>query len=93
MSSHASVSRKTLVVSWVALVLLSVITVMAGQFDHRLLPGMIVLLAGLAKAWLIVDHFMELRHAHQGWRMAMLGWPLVMALAIGLAFFWRLGAR
>ncbi len=92
MSAPTSVSHRTLILAWIALVILSVITVVAGGFDQRLLPGVIVLLAGLGKAWIIVDHFTELRQGPLGWRLALLGWPLLMALAIGLAFAGRLSA-
>lgn len=92
MTTLHAISRKTLVMAWIALAVLSVITVVAGNFDHRLLPGVIVLLAGLGKAWIIIDHFMELRHSHQGWRLAMLGWPVVMAITIGVMYMGRLSA-
>jgi len=62
--------HRTLTLSWIALVILSVITVVAGDFDQRLLAGLIVLCAGLAKAWLIIDHFMELRQGPRFWRLA-----------------------
>ena len=34
------------------------------------------------QAWLIVDGFMELRHAPWPWRALMLAWPLAMALGV-----------
>lgn len=81
--------HRTLTLSWIALVILSVITVVAGDFDQRLLAGLIVLCAGLAKAWLIIDHFMELRQGPRFWHLLLLGWPLAMALAIGAGFILR----
>lgn len=86
MTAVLHVSRKTLAAAWVGLVLLSLVTVIAGGFSHARLAALLVLLAGLGKGWLIVDHFMELRHAHPGWRLIMLAWPVVMALTIGAAF-------
>ena len=63
-----------LLACWGALVLLSVGTVMSGA------AGLwwIVVLAAVAKAWMITDGFMELRHAPWGWRAAMLAWPVVL---------------
>lgn len=92
MSSHAPASRRTLIMAWLALVILSVITVTAGSFTNLMIPGLIVLAAGMAKAWVIVDHFMELHDGPRAWHIAMLAWPLTMAVAIGLAFAGRLPA-
>lgn len=86
MTAVLHISRKTLAVAWIGLVILSVVTVVAGGFSQHRLAGMLVLLAGLSKGWIIIDHFMELRHAHPGWRLIMMGWPVVMALTIGAAF-------
>ncbi|NMX60575.1 cytochrome C oxidase subunit IV family protein [Pseudomonas sp. WS 5059] len=67
-----------LLACWGALVLLSVGTVMSGA------AGLwwIVVLAAVAKAWMITDGFMELRHAPLGWRAAMLAWPVVLVMGI-----------
>lgn len=63
---------------WVALVLLSVGTVMSGAAGWWWL----VVLAAVAKAWVIADGFMELRHAPLGWRATMLAWPVVLVVGI-----------
>jgi hypothetical protein len=47
--------------------------------------ALLVLLAALAKAWLISDGFMELRHAPRLWRGLLLGWALVMVLGVLLS--------
>lgn len=83
--------RIALLGAWIALVILSVTTVLAGRFDGAVLPAAIVVLAGLAKAWIIVDRFMELRHAPRFWRFLVLGWPLMMALAIAAGLVGRTG--
>ncbi|MBC3336301.1 hypothetical protein HBO04_03910 [Pseudomonas proteolytica] len=41
-----------------------------------------VVLAAVAKAWVIADGFMELRHAPLGWRAALLAWPVVLVAGI-----------
>ncbi|WP_332873538.1 cytochrome C oxidase subunit IV family protein [Pseudomonas rhodesiae] len=43
--------------------------------------GVVVLLA-MVKGWVIVDGFMELRHGPWKWRVAMLGWGLVVLAGI-----------
>ena len=63
-----------LLACWVALVVLSVGTVMSGAAGW----WWVVVLAAVAKAWVIADGFMELRHAPWGWRAAMLAWPVVL---------------
>lgn len=42
-------------------------------------------LLALAKAWLIVDVFMELRLVRGPWRWLLLAWAAVMALALFFA--------
>lgn len=92
MTTQAPVSHKALALSWLALVVLSVITVTAGNYNSLMLPAIVVLLAGISKAWVIIDHFMELRRGPHTWKIAMLGWPFVMAIAIGVTFAGRLSA-
>ncbi|OHW41472.1 cytochrome C oxidase subunit IV family protein [Pseudomonas sp. 06C 126] len=67
-----------LLACWVALVLLSVGTVMSGAAGW----WWAVVLAAVAKAWVIADGFMELRHAPLGWRAALLAWPAVLVAGI-----------
>ncbi len=70
-----------LVCCWLGLATLSLVTVLLGNAGATLLLAGGVLLAALAKAWLIADGFMELRHAPRLWRGLLLAWPLSMALA------------
>lgn len=44
----------------------------------------LILLLAVAKAWLIAGGFMELRHGPRLWRWLLLGWPLALALLLGL---------
>lgn len=83
-------SNTTLILSWIGLVALSIISVAAGNFEYRLLAGVIVLAAGFSKAWIIIDCFMELRHARRFWRYMLIGWPVAMAMCIGLSMASRL---
>ncbi|KDN99087.1 MULTISPECIES: cytochrome C oxidase subunit IV family protein [Pseudomonas] len=67
-----------LLLCWLALTCLSLGTVMLGQ-------GALILLLAVAKAWLITDGFMELRHGPQRWRWLLLSWALVLAALVGLS--------
>lgn len=77
---------KYLLGCWIGLVLLSVGTVWMGSKTATELLAAGILLAALGKAWLIIDGFMEMRHANWFWRCMMLGWPLALASAVFLAF-------
>ena len=75
-------SARALLACWLALVLLSLATLASlGLATPRQVLASLLLLA-LGKAWLIVDGFMELRHAPWPWRALMLAWPLAMALGV-----------
>ncbi len=78
-------ASKVLIGCWLALALLSSATVLLGNAGSTLLLGGAVLVIALAKAWLITDGFMELRHAPLMWRLLLLGWPIAMAGGILLA--------
>ncbi|UQS88590.1 cytochrome C oxidase subunit IV family protein [Pseudomonas chlororaphis subsp. piscium] len=72
---------------WVALAGLSVGTVWLGGWLGQGAPrevALLILLLAVAKAWLIADGFMELRHGPRLWRWLLLGWPLALALLLGL---------
>jgi hypothetical protein len=75
-------ASRTLILSWLGLVALSVASVQLGNRGATLSLAALVLLAALGKAWLITDGFMELRHAPRLWRGLLLGWPLTMAAGV-----------
>lgn len=72
-------SARALLACWLALVLLSLATVASLGLPSARHTLLVLLLLALGKAWLIVDGFMELRHAPWPWRALMLAWPLTMA--------------
>ncbi len=78
-------ASKLLLICWLGLVLLSVATVVLGGFGSSLVLVIGVLTAALAKAWIITDGFMELRHAPRAWRNLLLAWPLLMVAGILVA--------
>ncbi|MBN2978498.1 hypothetical protein BFW88_15915 [Pseudomonas fluorescens] len=63
-----------LVLCWLGLIVLSVGTLVAGASGF----WWGVLLLAVAKAWVIVDGFMELRRARWVWRGLVLGWAFVV---------------
>lgn len=78
-------ASKLLLICWFGLVLLSVATVVLGNSGSSLILTIGVLTAALAKAWIITDGFMELRHAPRIWRGLMLAWPLLMVAGVLVA--------
>ncbi|WP_248797714.1 cytochrome C oxidase subunit IV family protein [Pseudomonas sp. MWU13-2105] len=77
-------ARGFLLICWAALATLSLGTLLLAQGLLRWPLSLLVLLLAVAKAWLITEGFMELRHAPRLWRRLLLGWPLVLALLLGL---------
>ncbi|OLF53549.1 cytochrome C oxidase subunit IV family protein [Pseudomonas chlororaphis] len=81
-------ARGFLLVCWAALAGLSLGTVWLGGWARSGAPGWplapLILLLAVAKAWLIVDGFMELRHGPRLWRGLLLGWAVLLALLLGL---------
>jgi len=78
-------SGRALLACWAALVLLSLATLASLDLGSAATGLLALLLLALVKAWLIVDGFMELRHAPRAWRALMLAWPLSMAAGIAAA--------
>lgn len=81
-----------LVCCWLLLILATLATVYWGT--RLAIPGLqlaVILVIAIIKAGLIIDGFMELRHAAPGWRVIMYGWPLAMALIIALTLWFARG--
>lgn len=75
-----------LLVSWAALLVLSLLSVNMGNAEQTRWLSYGILAAALLKGWLIVDHFMELRHAKPFWRWLLLAWPLCIVVISGLLY-------
>lgn len=73
-----------LIACWMTLAVLSTGTVALGQVAASGLVSVAILTVAVAKAWLIADGFMELRHAPRLWRRLMLSWAALLATVIGL---------
>lgn len=71
-----------LIACWMALAVLSAGTVALGHVAASGLVSIAILAVAVAKAWLIADGFMELRHAPQLWRRLVLSWAALLAIAI-----------
>jgi len=70
---------------WIGLVLLTAATVNIAGGARLPWPQLGVIALAVAKAWLIIDGFMELRHAPRAWRLLLLAWPFAMAAGVLLA--------
>lgn len=66
-----------------ALIAATLATVYWGAQQVSLVMQLAVILPiALLKSGIIIDGFMELRHAGFRWRLIMYGWPLAMSLVI-----------
>lgn len=60
----------------------------SGQMGHAsMLPVLGIFGIAFAKGWVIINDFMELRHAPKLWRNLLLGWLLVVIGMILLAYW------
>lgn len=74
-----------LLVCWVVLMLATMATVYWGAQQSTLaLQLAAILVIAIVKSGVIIDGFMELRHASVRWRMIMYGWPVVMSAVIAV---------
>ncbi len=72
---------------WVALLLLTITMAALAESGYRG-SGLAALLlcAAFAKGTLVADHFMGLRRVRRLWRTIVLGYLLVIAIGIGVAY-------
>ena len=78
-------NTKVLLLCWLALVVATAATVYFGANAATLLSQVVAVLGvALVKSGLIIDGFMELRHAQTRWRVVMYGWPVAMCLLIAV---------
>lgn len=77
-------ASRVLIACWMTLAVLSTGTVALGQIAATGLVSIAILVVAVAKAWLIADGFMELRHAPRLWRRLVLSWAVVLATVIGI---------
>jgi len=77
-------ASKLLLCCWVALATLSLCTVLLAHSGANQWLSVAILLLAVAKAWLITEGFMELRHAPRLWRRLMLAWPLLLTTLTAL---------
>ncbi|MCK9237246.1 MAG: cytochrome C oxidase subunit IV family protein [Thiopseudomonas sp.] len=70
---------------WLVLILATMVTVYWGaQQTTLVLQVVVILIIAILKAGVIIDGFMELRHASVRWRMIMYGWPVAMSAIIAV---------
>lgn len=84
--------ERTLLFCWVALIAATLITVYWGANATTLLAQVsIVLIIAVIKAGIIIDGFMELRHASTQWRLLFYGWPVVMSIVLAVTLLFAKG--
>ncbi|MDV2080090.1 cytochrome C oxidase subunit IV family protein [Marinobacter xestospongiae] len=73
-----------------SLMILIVCTALPVLLANAGLQGLLPLVLAmiLIKAWLVVDRFMELRHAPRHWRWAVQAWAPMVVLAVIVAGGW-----
>lgn len=82
--------EKILLGCWLILMALTAATVYWGAHASSLvLQVTVILVIAVIKAGIIIDGFMELWHAPGKWRLLLYGWPVVMALVVGLTLLTR----
>ncbi|NUT84203.1 cytochrome C oxidase subunit IV family protein [Pseudomonas sp. NA13] len=83
-------ASRVLIACWMTLAVLSTGTVALGQIAASELVSIAILAVAVAKAWLIADGFMELRHAPRLWRRLVLSWAALLATVIGIVISFAL---
>lgn len=77
-----------LMICWVVLIVLSVATVELPVLgSQKAAVCMAIMLLAFIKGWLIIDGFMELRHAPVHWRLLLLAWPALMMVGVSGIIF------
>ncbi|TPH12740.1 hypothetical protein EPA86_15000 [Litorilituus lipolyticus] len=87
MSYFMNKSTKLAFISWLVLIVLTLISVYLTLFiDSRAIYVGVALLIVSIKGQQIIDIFMELKHAPKLWRMLLLSYVIVVPLIIGLIY-------
>ncbi len=84
-------SNKTNTLSWLWLLLLTLISVYVGAFlelfnTQKSLFIAVVLFIVFLKGQQIIDVFMELKHAPKLWRRLLLGYVILLPIIIGIIY-------
>ena len=82
---------KTIVISWVSLLILTLFSVGVGKYFHENLFSkgifiIVVMLIVFLKGQQIVDVFMELKHAPNRWRYLLLSYVIIVPSVIALIY-------
>lgn len=87
MSYFINKNTKLAFISWLVLIVLTLISVYLTLFiDSRTLYVAVALIIVSIKGQQIIDIFMELKHAPKLWRMLLLSYVIVVPLVIGLIY-------
>jgi len=85
------ITYKTIVTSWISLLILTVCSVGVGKYFHEDLfsKGIfitVVMLIVFLKGQQIIDAFMELKHAPNRWRYLLLSYVIIVPSVIALIY-------
>jgi len=81
------VPYRTFLLIWVALLVLTVITIVAAQFNFGAMNIWIALGIATLKSSLVVDVFMHMKYEQWLFKLALLATLAILAVFIGLTFF------
>lgn len=84
---HHTVTYKLNTIIWGLLLVLTVVTVAAAQFDFGFLNVVVALSIATVKAGLVILFFMHLKYEKPLFKIIVFITFLLLALAIGLTFF------
>lgn len=85
--THAPVSYRTFILIWVALLILTGITVEVSRFDVGALNIWVALGVASIKSSLVIFFFMHLRQESLLFKIGLLVMLVIVAIFVGLTFF------
>ncbi|SHJ46189.1 cytochrome c oxidase subunit 4 [Malonomonas rubra DSM 5091] len=84
---HAPVPYRTFINIWLALIGLTVVTVVVSRFDLGALNIWVALLVASVKSSLVIFFFMHLRQESKLFKIGLLVMLTILAIFIGMTFF------
>lgn len=85
--THAPVPYRTFILIWVALLILTAITVEVSRFDVGVLNIWVALGVASIKSSLVIFFFMHLRQESLLFKIGLLVMLVIVAIFVGLTFF------
>ena len=85
--THAPVPYRTFILIWVALLILTAITVEVSRFDVGVLNIWVALGVASIKSSLVIFFFMHLRQESSLFKIGLLVMLVILAIFVGMTFF------